>query len=42
MGMSKDKKVEYFRRVEELINKYSKVFVVSVSSSPLPEVRSSV
>jgi large subunit ribosomal protein LP0 len=32
MGMSREKKVEYFARVEELINTYSKLFVVEVEN----------
>lgn len=40
--MSKDKKVEYFSRVEELINKFRKVFVVScdnVGSLQMQQIR---
>jgi large subunit ribosomal protein LP0 len=42
MGMSKDKKVEYFVRVEELINTYSKLFVVTcdnVGSAQMQNIR---
>lgn len=40
--MSKEKKVEYFQRVEELINSYSKVFVVgcdNVGSLQMQQIR---
>jgi len=40
--MSKDKKVEYFQRMEELINKFSKVFIVScdnVGSLQMQQIR---
>lgn len=32
MGMSKEKKADYFVRVEELINSYSKLFIVEVEN----------
>jgi len=32
MGMSKERKAEYFERMEELINKYSKLFIVGVDN----------
>ena len=31
MGMSKDKKVDYFARTKNLVKTFSKVFVVTVS-----------
>eukprot|EP01083_Nonionella_stella_P101075 286064_1 len=42
MGMSKERKVEYFARVEELINTYSKLFVVqcdNVGSLQMQQIR---
>jgi large subunit ribosomal protein LP0 len=42
MGMTKEKKAEYFLRMEELINKYSKVFVVgcdNVGSLQMQQIR---
>jgi len=42
MGMSKERKAEYFQRVEELINTYSKLFVVScdnVGSLQMQQIR---
>jgi len=32
MGMSKERKEEYFQRMEELINKFSKLFIVGVDN----------
>lgn len=32
MGLSKEKKQEYFERMEDLINKYSKLFIVGVNN----------
>jgi large subunit ribosomal protein LP0 len=45
MGMSKEKKTEYFERVEKLVNSYSKLFVVScdnVGSSQMQQIRLSL
>jgi len=42
MGMSKERKVEYFARVEKLITTYSKLFVVScdnVGSNQMQQIR---
>lgn len=42
MGMSKERKVEYFGRVEELINTYSKLFIVqcdNVGSLQIQQIR---
>ena len=42
MGMSKENKAKYFEKMEELINTYSKLFVVScdnVGSNQMQQIR---